>query len=121
MTGPVANVGSRNVAREVDDALREGSGWEFFKKQFLPAVVADTFRPADEVLIEIARYSETQGGARVMAWLHELTDGAPYPVGTTSLEETAIAAARHQGRAGVGHVLKKAVAEGKRLLNQPKG
>ena len=118
MSGPVI---PRNIAQEVNKSLADGNGWEFFKQQFLPAVVADTFRPDDQLLVDIAHFSTTSFGAKFLEWLHDLTDRAPYPIDGATIEAAALAAARHQGRAGVGHVLTKAVTEGRRLQNQNKG
>lgn len=116
MSGPVANFGARDVAREAAQQDEGPQGWEWFKEQFGPALAADPFRPGDDVLEELARYGRTELGAKVLAWLHGLTDAAPYPAGNfKSFEEAAIAAAKHAGRAGVGHVLTRAVAEGQRL------
>lgn len=123
MTGPVAHFGARDQERETAAQDQGPQGWEWFKQAFAPALTADPFRPEDELLIEIARYSQTELGAKVFAWLHSLTDRAPYPAGDfKAIEEAAIAAAKHAGRAGVGHVLSRAVAEGQRLRNaQHKG
>ena len=120
MSGPVGSL-PRNVMREVEAALHESSGWDYFEKNVLPLAVADTFRPADDVLVDLAHYANTAQGRRVLAWLHDLTDLAPYPIGMKTIEDAAMASARHQGRASVGHVLKKAVAEGTRLINQNNG
>lgn len=119
MTGPF--VGGRGIAQEVGAAIAETDGWDYFKKEFMPALVADSFRPEDQLLIEIYKISQTVEGRKVIAWLHQLTDLAPYPQFIGSIEQTALMAAKHQGRAGVGHVLAKAVAEGERLFNQQKG
>jgi hypothetical protein len=122
MSGPVVNFGSpMNVDEQAEAAMDEPSGWDWFKTQFVPAAVATTFKPEDGVLHTLSLFAETAEGAKVMAWLHELTDRAPYPVGGASIEELALAAARHQGRAGVGRVLSVAVAEGKKLRDQKKG
>ena len=96
------------------------SGWDWFKQAFAPAMVNDPFRPEDEVLIELARYSGTEQGRAVLNFLHSITDRAPYPAGFKSLEEAALAAAKHEGRAGVGLVLSRAVAEGQRLRDAQK-
>jgi hypothetical protein len=115
MTGPVSHL-PRNMAREVQEALDSRDGWKVLEQQLLPAIAADSFHPGDEVLIEIARYAETDTGAKVIAWLHSLSDRAPYPCVTGgNLEHAALGAAKHEGRASVGHVIEKAVREGKRL------
>jgi len=120
MSGPA--IPPRNVAREVSEALLESDGWGYFEKQILPLAMADTFRPDDQLLIMLARYSTTIDGQRFLKWLHEITDQAPYPVGLTGFENMAMAAAAHGGRAHVGHLVSKAVSEGLRLIElQPKG
>lgn len=112
--GPIGEL-PRNVAEAVDAEINDADGWRWFRDEFLPAAVADTFRPADDVLIAIWRLSQTGEGERIFAWLYDLTLNAPYPATGGSFENTALAAAKHQGRAGVGQTLKKAVAEGRRL------
>lgn len=119
MTGPAAHI-ARNVLDEVQSAIDDDSGWAWFKNQFMPTAVADTFRPDDDLLMKIAYLADSADGRRIFAWLHDLTDRAPYPMVCDSIEATALAAARHQGRAGVGHVLAKAVAEGQRLIQTRK-
>lgn len=118
--GPAIVRGPRNIAQEVEAALADKDGWDWFKQSFAPAPVADPFKPEDEVLLEFSRYADTPLGARVVAWLHLISDQSPYPLGTASIEETAIAAARHQGRASVGYVISKAIAEG-RMLREKRG
>lgn len=115
MAGPVGEL-PRNIARELDAALNDDSGWDFFKERFLPAAVADSFRPPDELLVDLARYAETDRGRRVVDWLLDLTANAPYPVTGHSIQHTALAAAKHEGRAGVGATIKKALREGRRLI-----
>lgn len=117
--GPVAHFGGRNVAAELDEIVgSDGDGWEFLKQQLLPALVNDPFRPEDAVLKELARYASTVEGGKVLAWLHSVTDRAPYPAGFTSIEQAALAAAKHEGRAVVGHLLTRAVAEGQRIQSK---
>jgi hypothetical protein len=101
--GPVINL-PRSITAQVEAAIEDRA-------------VADTFRPEDDLLKQIAQYANTYWGAKVFSWLHDLTDRAPYPMATGDIQELAMAASRHQGRAGVGHVLAKAVHEGNRLLN----
>ena len=115
MSGPAGAI-ARNVMNEVDAAVADESGWDWFKNNFAPAAVADSFRPEDQVLKALFLFAQTETGAKAIAWLHELSDRAPYPMIEGSFEQAALAAAKHQGRAGVGHVLSKAVAEGKRLI-----
>jgi hypothetical protein len=117
MSGPAASFGS-TIQAPVED---ESEGWDFYKQKFMPAVVANTFRPEDSVLIEIYKLSETAEGRKIIDWLHELSDRAPYPRVGSNFEEVAVAAAKHQGRALVGEVLTEAVREGKRLFNQARG
>ncbi len=115
MSGPAAHI-PRNVAKEVQAAMTEASGWKTLEEQLLPAAVADSFHPGEEILIEISRYAETTEGAKVMGWLHQLTDRAPYPCVTGgNFEHAALGAAKHEGRASVGHVINKAVREGSRI------
>ena len=115
MTGPVAHFGGRDVKAEAAQQDDGPSGWDWFKAQFAPALAPDPFRPEDAVLVELARYAQTEQGRAGIGWLHSITDGAPYPAGFSSLEAAALAAAKHEGRAGVGLVLTRAVAEGQRL------
>ena len=117
MSGPAGFI-PRNIAAEVNAALEEGAGWDYFHKQILPLAQADTFRPDDALLKTLAHFSSTLDGMKILQWLHDLTDLAPYPIGMATLEEAAMAAARHGGRASVGHVLSKAVREGRRLIDQ---
>lgn len=123
MTGPVAHFGPRDAAREAEAQPEGPQGWDWFRQALAPLLQPDQFRPDDQLLIEIARYSETEIGRKVFDWLHALTDRAPYPSGDfKAFEEAAIAAAKHAGRAGVGHVLTRAVAEGRKLRDaQSKG
>lgn len=113
--GPVGAIG-RNVARELETAMAAADGWDFFEKEFLPAAVADSFRPEEKIMRALARFAATHDGKAAMEWLMALTLEAPYPRTGGSLEHTALAAALHQGRAGVGHVVKKALREGARLI-----
>lgn len=116
MTGPVGAL-PRNVAGELENALDDPSGWDWFKERFAPAAVADSLRPGDDVMEGLARWGHTELGQKILAWLHDISDGAPYPVGHTTIEQAALASARHEGRAGVGHLIEKAVREGNRLIN----
>jgi hypothetical protein len=115
MTGPVTNL--PRAGREVEAALNGGDeGWAGLERLMLPAVMPDPFRPDDAVLAEMARYAETEIGARVMAWLRSVTDCAPYPhVTAAGFEQAALAAARHEGRAHVGHLITKAIADGQTI------
>lgn len=120
MSGPA--IPPRNIARELNEVALESAGWDYFEKQILPLAMADTFRPADKLLVKIALYSQTEDGREFFKWLHDITDLAPYPIGIAGFENMAMAAAAHGARAHVGHLLNKAVIEGQRLLDQqPKG
>lgn len=116
MSGPVTSI-PQSIQARADQALADRSGWDALTKALLPAIAPDPFRPADEVLVEIARFAETREGSAVVAWLHSISDLAPYPeVTLRGFEQAALAAAKHQGRASVGLVLKKAIAEGRAIL-----
>jgi hypothetical protein len=114
MTGPVAHVGKASVPT-VGDGLPDLGGWEQFKNLMQPAMMADPFRPQDDVMRELAWYSGTVEGAKVIAWLRSITDGAPYPQHLGNIEQTALAAAKHQGRCMPGGMISHAIAEGTRL------
>ena len=122
MTGPVGAL-PRNMARDVHEALHDPtSGWEKLEQLMLPAVMPDPFRPQDGMMLELAKFAATAPGAAVIAWLRSITDLAPYPhVTAGGIEQAALAAARHEGRAHVGHLLQKAIAEGERLRNASQG
>lgn len=116
MSGPVSHI-PKSIQERADQALNDRSGWDAFAKALMPALSADPFRPADNVLVEIARFSRTPEGSAVIAWLHGISDQAPYPdVTVQGFEHAALAAAKHQGRASVGQVLRKAIAEGTAIL-----
>lgn len=120
MTGPA--IPPRNIARELNEAVLESNGWDFYEKQILPLAMADTFRPEDQLLISIGHYSTTIDGQKFLKWLHDISDQAPYPVGLDGFENMAMAAAAHGGRVHVGNLVSKAVREGLRLIElQPKG
>lgn len=99
----------------------EGGGWDWFRQEFVPAVVADTFRPPDEFLGELSDFASTGFGERLLAWLHDLTDAAPYPQSgaAAGFEELALAAKAHQARSAVGRTISHAVSEGRRLRGLP--
>jgi hypothetical protein len=118
--GPAAFI-SQSVDQNLADIMQARDPWRLLEEEFKPAAVADSFRPQDAVLTALAQFSQTEGGRAVMDWLHDMTDRAPYPQAIGSIEQVALAAAKHQGRAGIGLVLANAVAEGKRLLDQRKG
>lgn len=114
MSGPVAHVGKVSTPA-IGEGLPDLGGWEQFKTLMQPAMMPDPFRPQDDVLRELARYNSTVEGAKVLAWMRSITDGAPYPQQIGSIEQTALAAAKHQGRCIVGELVSRAIAEGNRL------
>lgn len=119
MSGPVgivANPGAPRVALAL-----ESKGWDDIKQLLEPARMPNPFKPADEVLMELARYAETELGRKVLDWLHGVTDRAPYPQVGATFENVALAAAKHQGRALIGDMLTQAVKEGQQLRQQQKG
>lgn len=121
MSGPVAHVGGVNAHAKAQEWM-QSDGWKFFERQMDPAKMPNPFRPAGDMLKEISRYSETEQGKAFFAWLHSITDLAPYPnVNGGNLEQVAVAAAKHDGRALVGRMIAAALAEGKELRNQEKG
>jgi hypothetical protein len=115
MTGPVGAL-PRNIAREVAQATESPGGWEKLEQLMHPAVMPDPFRPDDAMMMELAKFGTTEVGSGVIAWLRSISDLAPYPhVTAGGIEQAALAAARHEGRAHVGHLMAKAIAEGQRL------
>lgn len=121
MSGPVGAL-SRNIAAEVKAAMDDPGGWETLGGLMTPAVMPDPYRPADAVMLEAARYATTIEGQRFFAWLRAVSDLAPYPhVTAGGIEQAALAAARHEGRAHVGHLLAKLLAEGERLRRLQNG
>lgn len=118
MSGPVAHI-RQNVAKELQGAIEDSAGWKFFEENLLPAAMADSWRPDDKVMVTLARLAHTQDGQAAIAWLHAVSDRAPYPFVTGgNLEHAALGAAKHEGRAHVGHLLEKAMREGQRLIDQ---
>lgn len=71
------------------------------------------YKPSDAVAKVF--YAIFMGQREAMEWLLDLTLRAPYPHVSGSIEQAAIAAAKHQARAGIGEVIVAAIAEGKRL------
>jgi hypothetical protein len=118
--GPVAHVG-RRLDEQAAEVLGDETPWENLSRTFLPALVKDSFRPEESVMRELARIAVSPDGAKVVAWLRDLTDLAPYPEYFRTSDEAGIAAAKHAGRAGVGRVLALALQHGQQLLNQDKG
>lgn len=91
------------------------NGWDYFEKQFAPAVFGDEQRPADEIMQALARLAELPDTRRVVDWLLDLTCRAPYPRTFDTTENLAFAAAKHQARAAVGEVIVKAIHEGRQI------
>jgi hypothetical protein len=119
MSGPVGVVGQPQAPFVPD--LTQSKGWDDIERMLNPAKMPNPFKPADEVLMELARYAETEQGRKVLEWLHGVTDRAPYPQVGMSFENVALAAAKHQGRVLVGDILTAAVLEGQALRASQKG
>ena len=120
MSGP-QNINPRPLAMGALEDLQAAMGplgWDFFEKQFGPAVVAENFDPGVEVKRFAAAMSQTAEGRRFIDWLLDLTCRAPYPVTSQSIEDLAMSAAKHQARAAVGETIVKAIADGHKLLNR---
>jgi hypothetical protein len=117
MSGPVAHI-AKSVAADLKAAMDDSEGWKFFEENLLPAAMADTYRPDDRVMTSLARFAATLDGRDVVAWLRSISDRAPYPFVTGgNLEHAALGAAKHEGRAHVGHLIEKAIREGQRLID----
>lgn len=118
MSGP-AILGRRGVSDALERELQGRDGWAYLEERLMPALMSDPYRPADRVMTELARWSRTEVGAEVIAWLHAISDGAPWPkTGLANIEQTALAAAKHEGRASVGQALSLAIAEGQRIIDK---
>ncbi len=76
------------------------------------------YRPTDDVAK--ALYALFQYNRAVIDWLLDLTLRAPYPHVDGDFQKAALAAAKHQARAGIGEVIAAAIAEGKRISDQQK-
>ena len=99
--------------------MAKGNGWSVLEGLFQPAAVNQPFRPADEVLLEFGRLQRTASGQQLLDWLHKISDLSPYPAVTVrGFEQAALAAAKHEGRSGVGLAIRAAEREGKALLDQ---
>lgn len=117
MNGP-QNVNPRNLVRDLDVMLTAGGqGWDGLEKMFEPALMHDRYRPQDELLKQIAALSQTEFGRELFAWLFDLTNRAPYPSTGGTIENAALAAAKHEARAAVGEVILNAIVEGRKLLD----
>jgi hypothetical protein len=122
MSGP-QNVNPRPLAMGSLEELEErfaGRGWSFFEQQFHPAATPADLDPGDQFKRQLAGVAETAWGRQLIDWLLDLTCRAPYPVTSQSIEDLAMAAAKHQARAAIGEVLVKAIADGRRIMDQPK-
>ncbi|WP_295805927.1 hypothetical protein [uncultured Nitratireductor sp.] len=118
MTGPV-NINPRSQVRGLDDVLTAGGeGWEALEKLMQPAVMPDQSRPDNRVLRFAGAISRTEDGRLFLDWLFLLTLDSPYPRVGGDFQEAALAAAKHEARANIGELLRKAVVEGRELLNQ---
>lgn len=117
MSGPATHIPRpMNAASAALHALEGEEGWAALERLMQPAMMPDPYRPADNVLMELGRYAATAEGQQVLAWLHAITDMAPYPnVTAGNIEHAALAAARHEGRAIVGQLVDRAVKEGTAL------
>lgn len=103
---------------EIEQAIG-ANGWDFFRDQFGPAVVAQSFDPGNDLKKNLAAFARTGLGREIIDWLLDLTCRAPYPVTSQSLHDLAFAAAKHQARAAVGETIIKAIADGNALLDRP--
>ncbi len=118
MSGPV-NINPRAQVRELDDVLTAGGeGWSALEALMKPAMMPDSSRPDNRVLRFAGAISRTEDGRLFLDWLFLLTLDAPYPRVGSDFQEAALAAAKHEARAAIGEVLRKAVVEGRNLLNQ---
>lgn len=118
MSGP-QNVNPRGIVNPIDDMFTAGGqGWDALEKMMKPALMADQWRPQDDLLKQIAALSMTEFGRELFSWLFDLTNRAPYPQTGDSIESAALAAAKHEARAAVGEVILNAIVEGRKLLNQ---
>ena len=122
MSGP-QNVNPREVAIGSLEELEKrfaGEGWDYFEKQFAPAVTPANLDPGDKFKRQLAAVAQTEWGRELIGWIYDLTCRAPYPVTMQNMEDLAFAAAKHQARAAVGEVIAKAIADGKELnLKEP--
>jgi len=116
MTGP-ANINPRSIVRDLDTMMTAGGvGWEALETMFQPAVMADPWRPSENVMKFAAAMAQTDQGREFLAFIFDLTKRAPYPHIGNSMESAALAAAKHEARAAVGEVVLQAIVEGRKLL-----
>lgn len=94
-----------------------GEGWDGLEAMFKPAGVKDSFDPGDHMKKMLFAFYQTGEGRQVIDWLLDLTFRAPFPHVGTSIEQAAIAAAKHESRAAIGLVIMKAIADGDALLH----
>lgn len=114
---PPATHLQRSATAMLDDAMGRGNGWSFLESLFQPAAVNQPFRPADEVLMEFGRLQRSAVGQQLLEWLHRISDLSPYPAVTLrGFEQAALAAAKHEGRSGVGLAIRAAEREGKAMF-----
>lgn len=120
MSGP-ANPSPRELAAGTFEELERQfgtKGWDFFREQFAPALVSQSFDPGEDFKKNLAAFARTDLGRRIVDWLLELSCRAPYPVTSQDMQDLAFAAAKHQARAAVGETIIKAIADGNQLLNR---
>lgn len=115
MSGPI--FGGRD-AQPLDAMLQAagGEGWEGLENLLKPHVQAAPMQPSDRVAKNLAVLVQTQGGREIVEWIMDVTLRAPLRVTGSSLEETALNAARKQGINGVGEVILHAIKRGETLL-----
>jgi hypothetical protein len=118
MSGPIGALPNQRMTQQLNEMITSPSGFDALRKMMDPAVMPDPFRPADETLMAIARIARGMDGVKLVDWLRAITDLAPFPTDFRNMEEAAIAAAKHAGRASIGMVLVKAIVEGNRLLDE---
>ncbi|MBS9720043.1 hypothetical protein JYU29_04990 [Tianweitania sp. BSSL-BM11] len=104
--------------QSIEAMLAAPSTWDGLEHAFKPSQMPDRFDPGDDIKMLLAGLKNTVDGRRIIEWLADLTFRAPYPSTGSSFEQAALAAAKHEARAAVGHVLLRAIAEGDALLNQ---
>lgn len=120
MSGPANIPATRRDFQSLDGLVDSigGAGWDALQGALAPAAVPDNYRPDDDVMKSLAIMAERGETRAVVEWLLDLTLRAPYPVTADTLEQTALAAAKHQARANVGEVVLKAIAEGRAKLER---
>ncbi|YBV97534.1 hypothetical protein M1D80_11835 [Phyllobacteriaceae bacterium JZ32] len=112
---------TRRATMPLEDMLKGTDDYlnvEKMIEKLAPAQVGQNFRPSDNLMKFLYLFSQQRDAKELFDWLMDLTIRAPYPHISGSFEEAAIAAAKHQARAGIGEVIIEAIAEGKRLIEQ---